>query len=97
MNAVITELNNNLKLLYRQAIDADTKLDSLQQQGKGKFSALFTEQSVFEISAKRFKPYVLEVASDVDALSKSEAIEQQAVITVVKKIEELHKLLATFK
>ncbi len=97
MDAVITQLNNNLKELYRRAIDADAKLDALQQQGKGKFTALFHETNAFTISAKRFKPYVLEVASDVEALTHASELDQTAILAIVKKIEELHKLLASFK
>ena len=93
MNPIISELNNNLKVLYRQAIDADTKLDSLQQQGKGKFSTLFNADSGFDIEAKRFKPYVLEVASDVDSLLKQDEIDQVLLKKTVVKIQQLHQLL----
>lgn len=40
MNPVIEQLNNNLKILYRQALDADNQLDALQKGGHAKFSAL---------------------------------------------------------
>lgn len=97
MNSVISELNNNLKVLYRQAIDADGKLDALQQQGKGKFKTLFNDDSGFSIEAKRFKPYVLEVASEVEALSNQEDIDQALLKSVVIKMQHLHQLLASFK
>lgn len=97
MNSVISELNNNLKVLYRQAIDADSKLDSLQQQGKGKFSTLFNKDSGFAIEAKRFKPYVLEVASDVENLSTQDEIDQTLLKNAVIKMQQLHQLLASFK
>ena len=97
MNPIISELNNNLKVLYRQAIDADKKLDSLQQQGKGKFSTLFNDDTGFEIEAKRFKPYVLEVASDVDSLLKQAEIDAALLKQTVVKIQQLHQLLASFK
>lgn len=97
MKTVISELNNNLKVLYRQAIDADSKLDSLQQQGKGKFSTLFNKDSGFTIEAKRFKPYVLEVASDVESLSTQDEIDQEALKSTVIKMQHLHQLLASFK
>ena len=92
MNPIISELNNNLKVLYRQAIDADKKLDSLQQQGKGKFSTLFNDDTGFEIEAKRFKPYVLEVASDVDSLLKQAEIDAALLKQTVVKIQQLHQL-----
>ena len=97
MNSVISELNNNLKVLYRQAIDADSKLDSLQKQGKGKFTTLFNKDSGFSIEAKRFKPYVLEVASDDESLSTQDDIDQEQLKSTVIKMQQLHQLLASFK
>ena len=47
MQAIIEKLNENLKVVYRQALDADKKLDELQQQGHGKFTALFTKDAGF--------------------------------------------------
>ena len=41
MDSIIEQLNANLKIVYRQALDADKKLDELQQQGHGKFKALY--------------------------------------------------------
>ena len=37
MDSIIEQLNANLKIVYRQALDADKKLDELQQQGHGKY------------------------------------------------------------
>ncbi|MEI5639635.1 MULTISPECIES: prephenate dehydrogenase [unclassified Pseudoalteromonas] len=97
MQTVIEKLNDNLKIVYRQALDADKKLDELQQQGHGKFKALFTEEAGFSFEAKRFKPYVLDVAADVEGLSKAEKIDEQQLTLVVKKLQSLLQLLATFK
>ena len=97
MHAVIEKLNENLKVVYRQALDADKKLDELQQQGHGKFKALFTEDAGFTFEAKRFKPYVLDVAADVEALSHYEELDQQKLTLAVTKLQNLLKLLATFK
>lgn len=38
---VLEQLTENLQLAYRQAIDADTRLDELQKAGMGKFSHIF--------------------------------------------------------
>ena len=97
MHAVIEKLNENLKIIYRQALDADKKLDELQQQGHGKFKALFAEDAGFTFEAKRFKPYVLDVAADVEALSHNEELDQQQLTLAVTKLQNLLKLLATFK
>ena len=47
--------------------------------------------------AKRFKPYVLDVAADVDALSKSEQLDEAQLKKAVFKLQQLLQLLATFK
>ncbi|CAH9054724.1 hypothetical protein PSECIP111951_02049 [Pseudoalteromonas holothuriae] len=97
MQAIIEKLNENLKVVYRQSLDADKKLDELQQQGHGKFTALFTEEAGFSFEAKRFKPYVLDVAGDVKALSEQETIDEAKLKTTVLKLQSLLQLLATFK
>ncbi|KZN47446.1 prephenate dehydrogenase [Pseudoalteromonas luteoviolacea] len=97
MQAIIEKLNENLKVVYRQALDADKKLDELQQQGHGKFASLFTKDAGFGFEAKRFKPYVLDVAADVDALSKSEQLDEEQLKKTVFKLQQLLQLLATFK
>jgi hypothetical protein len=97
MQAVIEKLNENLKVVYRQALDADKKLDELQQQGHGKFTALFDKNAGFNFEAKRFKPYVLDTAADVEALSKMENLDKEKLKAVVFKIQNLIQLLATFK
>ncbi|MBD1584585.1 prephenate dehydrogenase [Pseudoalteromonas sp. S16_S37] len=97
MQTIIEKLNENLKVVYRQSLDADKKLDELQQQGHGKFKALFTEEAGFDFEAKRFKPYVLDVAANVKALSDSEQLDEQLLKTTVQKLQHLLQLLATFK
>ena len=96
MQAVIEKLNENLKVVYRQALDADKKLDELQQQGHGKFTALFDKNAGFDFEAKRFKPYVLDVAADVESLSNDGMDEEKLKKTVIK-LQQLLQLLATFK
>lgn len=96
MESIIEQLNANLKLVYRQSIDADKKLDELQQQGHGKFAALFPKDSGFDFEAKRFKPYVLDVAADVESLS-NDGFDEEKLKTTVMKLQKLLQLLATFK
>ncbi|WP_404342367.1 prephenate dehydrogenase [Pseudoalteromonas mariniglutinosa] len=96
MDSIIEKLNANLKLVYRQSLDADKKLDELQQQGHGKFTALFPKDSGFNFEAKRFKPYVLDVAADVESLS-NDGLNEEKLKTTVIKLQQLLKLLATFK
>jgi len=96
MDSIIEQLNANLKIVYRQALDADKRLDELQQQGHGKFKALFAEDAGFDFEAKRFKPYVLDVAADVENLS-SNGMDEEKLKKAVLKLQSLLTLLATFK
>ncbi|SFC45320.1 prephenate dehydrogenase [Pseudoalteromonas denitrificans] len=97
MNPVIEQLNNNLQLLYRQALDADSQLDALQKSGHGKFSALFKQEAGFSFEAKRFKPYILDIAADVEILSKQESLDKNKLESTVIKLQKVHQLLANFK
>ncbi|MBQ4834242.1 prephenate dehydrogenase [Pseudoalteromonas sp. MMG010] len=96
MESIIEQLNANLKIVYRQALDADKKLDELQQQGHGKFTALFAADAGFNFEAKRFKPYVLDVAADVESLN-GEGFSEEKLKNTVLKLQQLLSLLATFK
>jgi hypothetical protein len=82
MDSIIEQLNANLKIVYRQALDAD--------------KALFAEDAGFSFEAKRFKPYVLDVAADVESLS-SDGLDEEKLKQAVIKLQNLLTLLATFK
>lgn len=98
MQAIFNQLNTNLQLIYRKAIDADTAIDRLQAQGKGKFATIFGDHSGFETRAKRFSPYVKELALEIDELKgESQQGLEEALPNVVKKIELLFSTLANFK
>jgi hypothetical protein len=45
MNKVIEALNENLRIIYRKAVDADAALNTLQSKGKGKFETIFVDGS----------------------------------------------------
>jgi len=95
MNPVIEQLNNNLKVLYRQGLDADKQLDALQKSGHGKFSALLKDPA-FTFDAKRFKPYILDIASDVETLSKQDNLDKILLESTVVKLQKIHQLLIRF-
>ncbi|MDM7861704.1 hypothetical protein QTP81_13970 [Alteromonas sp. ASW11-36] len=98
MQALHQQLHDNLQLIYRKAIDADAAIDSLQQQGKGKFSTIFDAQSGFTTEARRFGPYVKELATDIEGLKNADEAElEKQLPQVVKKIELLFKTLGEFK
>lgn len=95
MNPIIEQLNNNLKVLYRQALDADNQLEALQKSGHGKFSALLKDPA-FSFDAKRFKPYILDIASNVEILSKQDDLDKTLLESTVMKLQKIHQLLASF-
>lgn len=98
MNKIIAALNENLRVIYRKSVDADTALDALQGKGKGKFESIFVEGSGFTTRNKRFGPYVEELAGDVAPLADAEQeIINNALPIVVPKMELILSTLAQFK
>ncbi|BFT29123.1 hypothetical protein D210916BOD24_02990 [Alteromonas sp. D210916BOD_24] len=88
MQTIHQQLQETMQTLYRKAVDADQHLDNLQRDQKGKFAAVFTRDSGFTTSAKRFGPYVEEIANDWQALKALEEDDaKQALAPLVKKIE----------
>ncbi len=100
MENLINSLEENLKELYRKAIDADKHIDSLKQQGKGKFGQIFKDDSGFDVQAKKFMPYLEETAEQILSIKESTqtpAMQKTAIESVVKKLHLLHTTLADFK
>jgi len=98
MQAIQDQIKATLQDIYRKAVDADAKLDSLQSQQQGKFKAIFEEQAGFTTSAKRFLPYVEELTADFEALSTlDEAGFKSRLPSLVNKMEVMLRTLATFK
>ena len=103
MKNVLDKLKDNLQLIYRKSIDADAALNQLQQQGKGKFATIFADNSPFTTRAKRFEPYVQEVAANMDtflahdfnAVAVSDL--QPELVVIVQQIEALLSTLTQFK
>jgi hypothetical protein len=94
---VLAKITENMQLIYRKAIDADSALDKLQQAGKAKFSVIFTEDNGFTTKSKRFGPYVDELASDVTMLQSNDVNIENEITTIVKKMELMLLTLAKFK
>jgi hypothetical protein len=98
MNSVVQALNENLRVIYRKSVDADSALNSLQSQGKGKFNTIFADGSGFVTRSKRFGPYVEELAGEVSVLADApQAQVKIALPALVKKIELMLKTLEQFK
>ncbi|TDF36520.1 hypothetical protein EYS14_17495 [Alteromonadaceae bacterium M269] len=97
MQSVIQSLKQNLKVIYRKAVDADNKLKQLQQAGMGKHNKIFVDDIGFKVESRLFLPYVQELSDDIDSLEKMGEQElNQSLANVVKKIEQMHLTLVTF-
>lgn len=98
MQVIFDKLTENMQVIYRKAIDADQQLNQLQQSGKGKFSHIFDSDTGFNVTSKRFMPYVEDLSNQIAELSqKEDAVIQAALPEVVKKIEMLMKTLTQFQ
>lgn len=98
MQTIIQTLSENVQVIYRKSIDADQVISRLQHDGKGKFSAVFSQDAGFTISSRLFKPYVEELANEVLMLEKKSQEEVKAQLPlIVKKIELMLKTLGQFQ
>lgn len=95
MKQVIPHLEQNIKEIYRKAIDADAKLTEIKKAGMGKFSALFPSDQLFTTKAMTFQPYVEELAADINTF-KVDPSEAKLQI-VLQKMDSLYKLLSQFQ
>jgi len=95
---LFTALQENIRLIYRQSIDADKKINELRQQDMAKFSAIFDQSQGFTTNADRFTPYAEELAKDLIELQQlaPEAVAGQ-VQPLVAKIEVSLQILQVFK
>ncbi|KKL01446.1 prephenate dehydrogenase [Rheinheimera mesophila] len=97
MDQLLEQLDQNLKDLYRKALDADAILEQLQQQGHGKYQTIFVNGKSFQVSSDRFMPYLSEVAEQVAAMRQTQQFNTATLQRVVKQIQLLHKTLANFR
>lgn len=97
MENVINSLENNLKELYRKAIDADKSLVELKKQGHGKFTNVFTNSKLFTAQSDKFMPYLEETAELILKLKNSDQNpndNQQQIELIVKQLHSLHTTLS---
>lgn len=98
MQNIIEQLKDNLQTIYRKALDADQSLGKLSANGQGKFQQVFPEDAGFEVSSKRFQPYIEELAKDILALEQADKSELKANLpVVVKKMELLFSTLGNLQ
>ena len=85
------QLIDNISIILKKSLVADATLSDLREKKKAGFKAIFTKDAGFICSANTFQPYVEEVADD---LLKWQASKEQALlVALVKKIEQLFKVL----
>ena len=97
MEEVINKLKENLQIIYRKALDADKQLDTLNKDGKGKFTVIFGDDSEFSSRSKRFIPYVEELAIEITTLESEKSNPTELLPKIVKKIQTLLVTLEKFK
>lgn len=91
------QLKENLQLAYRQAIDADAKLDQLKKAGHGKFASIFTKEQGFTQTSNRFQPYVSELLEELQLLQEATEFDQAKLESLVRKLGLLLQTLQAFK
>lgn len=95
---LFTALQENIRLIYRQSIDADKQINELRQQEMAKFSAIFDETQGFVTKANRFTPYAEELAKELIEIKEAANEQVPALLTpLVAKIEIQLQLLQVFK
>ncbi len=94
---VIEQLKQNLQLAYRKSIDADDKLNELKKVGHVKFNRIFTQTQGFTSSNNRFKPYVQELANELEKMPVDSEKMPVALEQLVRKLGMLIRTLQSFK
>ncbi|NRD75612.1 prephenate dehydrogenase [Shewanella sp. VB17] len=94
---VLEQLKDNLQTAYRKSIDADGKLDELKKAGHVKFNTIFTQNEGFSTRSNRFKPYVEELANELNTISTDQPVLPAELALLVKKLGVLLQTLQAFK
>lgn len=94
--AIEQKLIENISIILNKSLTADATLGDLRDKKKASFEAVFTKDAGFTCSANTFQPYVQEVADDFVHWQENKT-QQQLLIPLVKKIEQLFTVLAGFE
>lgn len=95
---VFAALQENIRLIYRQSIDADKQINELRQKDMAKFSAIFDVSQGFVTKANRFTPYAEELAKDLIEIKEANNDQvAQLLNPLVTKIEIQLQILQVFK
>ena len=95
---VLEQLQENVKIIYHKAVDADKQLELLRQQKKAGFAQIFSADTAFKNHSNTFLPYVEELAADLlEIQTDNEEHYKTLLPAIVVKIELLLKMLNAFK
>lgn len=94
-NNIEQQLIDNISTLLKRSIVADSALAELRDSKKANFSAIFSKDAGFNCHANTFQPYIEEIADQL--LTWQQSKDQQLLISLVKKIEQLYKVMAEFE
>lgn len=95
---VLKQLQENIKIIYHKAVDADKLLAELRQQKKAGFTQIFTADTAFKNHSDTFLPYVEELAADLQEIQTDDEEHYKKLLpSIVTKIELLFKMLNNFK
>ena len=96
--SVQAQLQENIKIIYHRAVDADQALGELRKQKTAGFAHIFADDTPFTKHADTFLPYVEELAADLQAIqTDTEEHYMKQLPAIVVKIELLFKMLNAFK
>ena len=94
--AIEQQLIENISLILKRSLTADATLADLRAHKKAGFEAIFKKEADFTCSSNNFQPYVEEIADDFLHWQTHKS-QQQLLIPLVKKIEQLFTVLAGFE
>lgn len=96
MQNVIETIRQNIALAHQQAVDCDKLIEELKTQGKGKFSAIFSEG--FTTRSDKFLPYVEEMAGHFhDLIGQGQTdIPKDDLARIVQQLEIIFSTQAKF-
>lgn len=96
MDELLNKLDQNLKDLYRKAVDADTLLDEIQAHGHGNYQSIFNE-GLFSVKSNRFMPYLSETAEQIALIRQQQHFDTAVLERIVRQLQQLHVTLLDFK
>jgi len=95
---VLKHLQENVKIIYHKAVDADKQIEILREQKKAGFAQIFSSDTGFKNHSDTFLPYVEELAADLQEIQTDDEDHYKKLLpNIVVKIELLFKMLTTFK